>query len=154
MKQSPSKTTSAPSAVRLAFPAALLLTGNMHDAEQAVENAITASGSDFTAEALLVETVRSVMQLPTCRDETHSILPRELQALSLLPPKGRNCFVLRVLLGIEREACTQILELSGDDVDEALHQALLDLPLAAGTCRLRQQFQLSQAARAEELPEQ
>src|SRR5258708_3492044 len=104
-------------ALLLAFPAALLLTGSMHRAEQAVENAINASGPDFTAEALLAETVRSVMQLPKSQDETPLILPKELQALSLLPPKGRNCFVLRVLLGIGREACSEILELSGDEVD-------------------------------------
>ena len=114
-------------ALRRAFRAALLLAGGMRGAERAVKQAIDGLGPDFTPEDLLVEAVRSAVQPPKWQDDMHPGLPQELRALALLSPRGRNCFVLRLLLGIDRDACSEILELSRDEVDEAIHQSLLDL---------------------------
>jgi DNA-directed RNA polymerase specialized sigma24 family protein len=119
------------------FSAALLLTGSIGGAEQAVENAIDRLGPDLSAEALLAETARSALRQRKCQDDLPAILPLELQALSLLSPADRNCFILRVLMGFDREACSEILKLPQDDVEEALHRSLLDLPMAVESIRRR-----------------
>lgn len=113
-----------------AFLAARLITGSICGAEQAVEDAIEGLGPDLSAEALLVGTARAAVQQRKYEDESPSMLPLELQALSLLSPSDRNCFVLHVLMGLDREACSEILELSRDDLAQALHRSLLDLTSA------------------------
>ena len=126
-------------AVRRAFHAALLLTGSRRGAEHAVESALERLPPDFTAERLVEGAVRDALQLPKCADEMLPGLPDGLRVLFLLSPKGRSCLVLRTLLGIDRDACSEILKLSRDEVDETLHQAMLDLNPAvqlsdAGVC--------------------
>lgn len=122
MKNTPNQ--AAEQALVRAFPAALVLTGSMGGAELAVENAIDRLTPDFTAEELLLETVRFAVQLPKWQDDARPILPQELQALSFLCSKARNIFVLRFLLGFSSEACSEILGETRDDVDEALYQSL------------------------------
>src|SRR5713226_7442317 len=107
------------------FRAALVLTGSIERAECALTDVINALGSDLSRNALLVETARSVIQ-HTAFSESSSILPMELQALSLLSSTRRYCFVLRVLMGLDLETCSDILRLSREEVEEALYQSLLD----------------------------
>jgi hypothetical protein len=64
-----------------------------------VADAIAAVGSDLSANALLVETARSALQHTNRSNESSSVLPLELRALSRLRPPGRHCFTLRVLMG-------------------------------------------------------
>jgi len=113
-----------------AFLVALLLTGGTRGAERAVEEAINDLGPDLSADELLVKTALAAVNAHYAEDDFPATLPRELQSLSLLPPAHRNCFVLRMLMGFDRETCSEILGLSRVDVEEALHRSLLALPEA------------------------
>jgi hypothetical protein len=94
-----------------AFPVALLLTGGVARAEEAIESAIERSGPDSSTESLLVDTMRSAVHQNEWRDELPSTVPPELRALSLLSPAARNCFVVCILMGFDCEACSEILEI-------------------------------------------
>jgi hypothetical protein len=121
--------------VRDAFLAALMLTGTIDAAEQAVSEAIATSGCGVAVGGLLVATARCAIQLRDeflPRAEIPPSLPPELQRLFLLSSVGRNCFVLRMLMGLTPEMSSGILNLHRDEVDEALRRALSDLPRLAG----------------------
>jgi len=114
-----------------AFRSALVLTGSIEAAERAVADGISTLGSDLAGDTLLVETARSAIQrraVYSDQSEALSILPPELQGLFRLSPIGRDCFVLRVLMGLTSEVSAGIMNLSKDETDEALYCALLDLP--------------------------
>ena len=121
--------------VRDAFLAALMLTGTIEAAEQALSEAIATSGRGVAVDELLVATAKCAIQLrDEClpRAEIPFSLPPELQRLFLLSPVGRKCFVLRILMGLNLEMSSGILNLHRDEVDEALCRALSDLPRLAG----------------------
>jgi hypothetical protein len=114
-----------------AFRAALVLAGSIEAAERAVADGISALGSDLARDRLLVETARSAIQRRaeySDQQEGLSILPLELRALFLLSPICRGCFELRMLMGLTSEVSAGIMNLSKDEIDEALCRALLDLP--------------------------
>ena len=122
--------------VRDAFLAALMLTGTIEGAEQAVSDAIATSECGGGVAELLVATAKCAMtqgQEECLRQaEKPSSLPPELQRLFLLPRASRNCFVLRILLGFTAEMSSEILSLGRDEFDEALCFALSELPRLAG----------------------
>jgi hypothetical protein len=121
--------------VRDAFLAALMLTGTIEGAEQGVSEAIATMGCGFSIDELLVATAKCAIQLrDKCLPEVEipSSLPPELQRLFLLSSVGRDCFVLRMLMGLTPEMSSEILNLNKDEVDEALCRALSDLPGLAG----------------------
>jgi hypothetical protein len=115
-----------------AFRAAFMLTGSMQAAEHAVLNGIAATecygaGDD----AFLLETIKAAIQ--TRADSPHQSrrrcaqLPLELRRLFLLPPISRDCFVLRILLGIPVGTCSTILHRRVEDIEDVLCVALQDL---------------------------
>jgi DNA-directed RNA polymerase specialized sigma24 family protein len=110
------------------FRAALVLTGSVERATRTVRDAIAMTGSDWSRDVLLVRTARSALQHQTFSDELPPVFPPELLALFLLPPTSRYCFALRVLMRFDLATCCEILKLSKDEVEEALHQSLRDLP--------------------------
>ena len=121
--------------VRDAFRAALMLTGTIDAAEQAVSEAIASWGCDLGMDEMLVATAKCAIQigdggLP--RAEIPSNLPPELQRLFLLSSTSRKCLVLRMLMGLTLEIICGILNLRRDEVDDALCRALKDLPRVAG----------------------
>jgi hypothetical protein len=63
------------------------------------------------------------------RSKSATLLPPELQRLFLLDPICRQCFVLRVLVGLAPAACAGILGLSEWDFEEGLYAAFQDLAL-------------------------
>ena len=71
------------------FRAALVLTGSIEAAEQAVQDAIASLGSDLSRDTLLTETARSALPHTFCYVPS-PVLPTELQALALLRP---NCLL-------------------------------------------------------------
>jgi hypothetical protein len=121
--------------VRDAFLAALMLTGTIEGAEQAVSDAIATSGCGGGVAELLVATAKCAMtQLQddcSRQADVPSSLPPELQRLFLLPWASRSCFVLRMLLGFSAEMSSEILSLGRDEVDEALCLALSDREFSA-----------------------
>jgi DNA-directed RNA polymerase specialized sigma24 family protein len=61
------------------------------------------------------------------RKEALRLLPTELQRVARLPQLLRYCFVLRLLLGMSPEDCSQLLQISVNEVDDAFVRALLAL---------------------------
>src|SRR6266853_5944215 len=116
-----------------AFRAALMLTGSMQAAEHAVFNGIAATEC-YSAEddALLLETVKAAIQRrPDSLHESQeppAHLPLELRRLFLLTPISRDCFVLRILLGITTRTCSGILNLTIEEAHHALCAAFEALP--------------------------
>jgi hypothetical protein len=116
-----------------AFLTALLLTGSAERAEAAVIGGISASDLDYQCEEeLLFETVKSAIQLnseiPRQFKRALSILPLELRSVLLLPLLSRQCFVMRVLVGLNLEACAKILHLDIHKVEESTLTAMETLP--------------------------
>jgi hypothetical protein len=121
--------------VREAFLSALMLTGGIEVAEQTVSTAIATMGCDDSVDELLVATAKCAIQLRgeySPEAEIPSSLPPELQRLFLLSSVGRDCFVLRMLMGVTREMSSEILNVDTNEVDEALCRALSDLSGLAG----------------------
>ena len=86
------------------FPAALLLTGNMDAAEASVlDGSAALERGPICGDTLVEETTKSSIhrraEFPE-RSEGVSILPLEFQRLLLLAAILRDCFGLRVLIGL------------------------------------------------------
>ena len=123
----------ASKALDAAFRAAFMLTGSMQAAEHAVLNGIAAtecySAGDDT---FLFETVKVAIQRRP--DSLHQLqqppahLPLELRRLFLLTPISRDCFVLRILLGIAVGTCSRILHRRVEEIEDVLCAALQELP--------------------------
>jgi hypothetical protein len=116
-----------------AFRGAWFFTGSTDAAEYAVLDGIAALNvGRIAADVLLIETARSAMRrradLGSQSAQASSHLPWELQRLYLLAPIQRDCFVLRVLLGITVGSCSRILNLGIKDFEEMLCAALQELP--------------------------
>ena len=116
-----------------AFRAAFLLTGTTECAENAVLDGIAASEVDrIVDEGLLVESVKSAIQRraddPAQPEQAGLYLPLELRRLFLLAPISHDCFMLRVLLGINVGTCSRIMRLGIDEFGEVLCAALQELP--------------------------
>jgi hypothetical protein len=119
-----------------AFRAALLVTASAEAAEQAVLGGIAALEFGHIAnDTLLVETLKTVIQrrddFPGQPEPTRLRPPPELQRLFLLAPISRDCFMLRVLLGIPIGTCSRILRLGIDEIRDVLCAALQELPFLA-----------------------
>jgi hypothetical protein len=119
-----------------AFWMALLLTGNVEAAEAAVLDGIASLELDrIPDDSLLLGAAKSAIHRRTAvpeHFEALSLLPAELRRLFLLTPNDRDCFVLRVLIGLSSELCSGILHLSIHEVEDALFTALPEL-LCIGT---------------------
>ena len=124
-----------PSAFDMAFRTALLLAGTTKTAEAAVMDGIGAC-EDLSHRGLLIEAVR-----PTLRRRTKSaddpdaleLLPPELRRLFMLQPLSRDCFVLRILVGLSPEACAELLDISITELEDAVCAALNQLPLVSSS---------------------
>ena len=120
-----------PQALEMAFRTALLLTGAMKTAEAAVMQGIGAC-EDLSPRGLLIEAVRFAVRRRTkSSDSPYEVecLPAELRRLSLLRLLPRRCFVLRILMSLSPEVCTELLEISVAELEDALYAALIELPL-------------------------
>jgi len=118
-----------------AFRTAHLLTASIEQAERAVIAAMDSWEPDGGDEALFHQVVyaavraqvRDIAPSPGEPDST-AFLPTELQAVIHLSPELRNCFVLRILVGMSRQACARLLDLHCRQVDEYTCAALKRLP--------------------------
>jgi hypothetical protein len=121
-----------------AFRAAFMLTGSTQAAEHAVLDGIAATEFDSVVDdVFLLETVKAAIhRRPDSAHQSQqprSRLPLELRRLFLLAPISRDCFVLRILLGIAPRTCSGLLHLTIEESHEALWAALEALPfLEAG----------------------
>jgi len=120
-----------PSALDVAFRTALLLTGDTRTAEVAVTHGLGVC-EDLSPGGLLIAAVRSAVRRRTkSSDGPYEVecLPPELRRLFMLQPLPRNCFVLRVLVGLSPEVCAELLEVSVTEFENAVYRALTQLPL-------------------------
>jgi DNA-directed RNA polymerase specialized sigma24 family protein len=116
--------------------AAVLLSGDMTQAEDAVADAILSLDTDdFETEAFLTcvlilsiqrsrnSSKRSIRK----RGEISVPLPTELQNVLNLSLKLRHCFVLRVLLGLPKETCRQMLQVHDGELEKSVSSAAVQL---------------------------
>ena len=139
-----------------AFRAALMLTGSTHAAEHAVLDGIAATEFEsVVGDVFLLETVKAAIQQrsesPHQSEQPPSWLPLELRRLFLLDPVSRDCFVLRILLGLTPRACSGILQLTIEEAHQTLCAALEALPLLeAGKSSGTRSIPLKDRARPDE----
>ena len=119
-----------PLALDMAFRTAVLLTGATKSAEAAVIHGISAR-EELSPHGLLTEAVRSAVRLQaSSANGPYEVecLPPELRRL-MLQPLPRHCFVLRTLMNLSPEVCAELLGVSVTESEDALHAALIELPL-------------------------
>ena len=120
-----------PSALDMAFRTALLLAGNTKTAETAVLYGIDAC-EDLSHRGLLIEAVRSTIRRRTKSADAPDaleLLPPELRHLFMLQLLLRDCFVLRILVGLSPEVCAGLLDISIAEFEDAVYAALSQLPV-------------------------
>ena len=109
------------------FNAAHLLTASVRQAEAAVLKAIDWFDPNLeTEEGLFRHALRAAVGIPPEWELGSAVraLPAELQAVLNLPRELRHCFVLRVLIGMSRQACGELLGLNVQKVDESTFTAV------------------------------
>ena len=124
-----------PSALDMAYRTALLLVGNTKTAETAVMDGIDAC-EDLSHRGLLIEAVRSTIRRRTKSADAPNaleLLPPELRSLLILQPLSRDCFVLRILVGLSPEVCAELLDVSITELEDAVCAALNQLPLLSSS---------------------
>jgi hypothetical protein len=118
-----------------AFVAAYLLTADVTRAESAVlksiglMNAATPSGEELFQGAVNAATERDE-STARCTEEPEpafSKLPSELQRVLQLAHRPRQCFVLRMLIGLSRDVCASLLNFSTREVDRWTSAAMVEL---------------------------
>jgi len=122
-----------------AFLAAHLLTGGSEQAECVIMGAIASWGPEQSEDELFEQVLRAAVRNPVedeqllanQADLPGASLPSELQAVLRLAPQLRQCYVLRVLVGLPRQACAALLRLSLQRIDQYTCAALRCLPLLA-----------------------
>ena len=122
-----------PLALDMAFRTAVLLTGATKSAEAAVIHGISAR-EELSPHGLLIEAVRSAVRLQaSSANDPYEVecLPPELRRLFMLQPLPRHCFVLRILMNLSPEVCAELLGVSVTESEDALHAALIELPLSS-----------------------
>jgi hypothetical protein len=130
-----------------------MLTGSTHAAEHAVLDGIAATEFDsVVGDVFLLETVKAAIQRRTesahQSEQPPSCLPLELQRLFLLEPISRDCFVLRILLGLTPRTCSTMLQLTIEEANHVLCAALEALPfLEAGNSSGTRSIALEDSAR-------
>lgn len=130
--------TETPTALAMGrvLTAAVLLSGDVTQAEDAVADAILSLDTDdFETEAFF--TCVLILSIRSSRDyskrsirkkiDISPTLPAELQNVLNLSCKLRHCFVLRVLLGLTKETCRQMLQVDYDDLENSVSTAAVQL---------------------------
>jgi hypothetical protein len=124
-------------AICRAFSIALLVSGDMTIAEESVLEAVRSlDPEDLTTDALFVcvstLAIHRSSRLLEQATEPHSSemlgrLPAEMQNLLKLSRALRQCFVLRILLGLPRNICASLLNLQEFQIADLTCDALSSL---------------------------
>jgi hypothetical protein len=109
-----------------AFLTARLLTGSMTAAEDSVTGALDRWDPVGSPESFLEAVAEAASKYDGRGSDSHG-LPRELQGVVGLSINNRRCFVLRILLGLPKCRCEQMLGLSAREIDESTCAALKTL---------------------------
>jgi hypothetical protein len=125
--------------VENAFLIGLLLTGSMKQAEDAVVESIDCSDtSQVCGERIFRSVIHSSLSprlKPLAADmvdeDSAAMLPLELRRVLHLPRELRECFVLRMLIGLPGESCAWLLQVDPAEIRSRLQKAVTKL---AGFC--------------------
>ena len=121
------------------FLVALLITGNMDGAEDAVLDGIAALDGTISSDGFLLATLKSAIERGEQRSgETEDIFPSvplELRRILLLNPDIRACFVLRVLLGMPSKTCSEVLRIPIQEIGHSVSDAMQQLAFLGSTTR-------------------
>ena len=128
-------------AANRAFVTAFLLAGNAERAEAAVLKSIgLVNCDDPSGDDLIRGTVNHAIEaeeiperFPRRLEPAFLRLPFELQRVLQLPRHPRQCFVLRVLVGLPRDICARLLHSEVRQIDEGACAAMLQLPASRRT---------------------
>ena len=129
--------------INRAFLAAHLLTGSAEQAERAITQAMAMWNPDQNDDELFGQVLRAAAQgsFEDVQVNSNGVdtlgmpLPAELQGVLRLASQLRQCYVLRVLVGLPRQACASLLQLSSQQVDHYTCAALRSLPfLVSPSC--------------------
>ena len=103
-----------------AFHAAHLLTASLRQAEAAVLEAIDRFDPNRdTDETLYRYALRASVEAPAeHQEESTPRQPAELQHVLKLAREFRHCFVLRILVGMSKQACAELLGFNVRSVEE------------------------------------
>ena len=121
------------------FLVALLITGNTDGAEAAVLDGIAALDGTISSDGFLLATLKSATERAEQRsdetDDTFPSVPLELRRILLLNPQMRACFVMRVLLGMPSETCSEVLRIPIQEISHLVIDAMRQLGFLASTTR-------------------
>lgn len=131
-----------------AFWISLLLTGQTTLAENAVLEAICCSESADTLDDLclisaLKAAIRETEDVIGDGDPELLLLPVELQRILCLPVTLRHCFVLRSLVGLSLDTCSQLLRMDIHQITAAISDAAQQLVLLRQDCQIDLQRRLT-----------
>ncbi len=120
-----------------AFHAALMLTGTAKMAEKCVLKAlVNLTSSDDIGEALVAKVVESAIQqrvyFPNPFEPALPRLPQELRWLIFVAPVARDCYMLRMLFRIRAASCAAILNLTIEEFEASLCEAVQASTLCKG----------------------
>ena len=117
-------------AVHHAFLTAALLTADLQRAEAAVAETIRLKNPGESLDPVLFrQAIKATAGGPreiageNLRDVMAAV-PDELCGVVRLPNRFRHCFVLRVLCGLSRESCSELLDQTISEVDANTHSAI------------------------------
>jgi hypothetical protein len=118
-----------------AFHAALMLTGTAKMAEKCVlDGLVNLTSSDDIVEALVAKAVESAIRqriyFPNQLEQALARLPQELGRMIFLAPVARDCYMLRILFRIPPASCAAILNLTIEELEASLCEALQNLSLS------------------------
>jgi len=105
----------------------------MKPAEAAVLDGVAELAlEELSGSSLILESAKAAVRrrgdLEDQSEPLLSMLPLELRRLFLVVPKNRDCFVLRVLIGLTPVVCSEMLNVPISEVEDALYTALQELP--------------------------
>jgi hypothetical protein len=115
-------------AINRAFLTAHLLTASVPVAEDITLKAIDSWNPREESQELLLENVVTAALRLRVRGPADTGFSDHFNAVLLLSPRLRRCFVLRFLVGWSAEACARMLGTSRKRVDDGARLALQHLP--------------------------
>ncbi len=118
-----------------AFQIALLLAGNAAHAETAIQDAIASIAPDDISDRTLlyaaiecaVRTSPVQLRGRQCVDIASRHLPDSLHDVLRLSTAHRHCFVLRILVGLSREECWNLLQSDSRSIEACASAAAVEL---------------------------
>jgi hypothetical protein len=121
--------------VENAFVVALLLTASVKQAENAVVESIDCFDTDqICSERIFQKVIYSSLCSKSARlapdfidEDSAATLPFELRRVLYLPRELRECFVLRMLIGLPRESCAGLLQVDLAEIRSRLQKAMAEI---------------------------